>query len=767
MTGFLRAILLLLFWLISVPIPGWGQRSGPIETEWIRDIDGEMREVVRGEVLIRYRDGIDGRQRERTERDLGVERSRRAGGDLWRARVSPDRVRDFVDSRVRHPDVQLVQPNYIYRLQEPLAVSRSDIHQTELRAGRLPDDPDFPKQWGLYNEGQTYGPGRSGTAGADSRAHLAWELTSGSREIIVAVFDTGIDYTHPDLAANMFVDEQGRHGVDCSPSGMTNGVCSNDPMDPHGHGTHIAGIIGAVGDNGIGVSGVNWQVQLMAVKIFSEDPNRPGEYLTSDASILAGFDYALTRGAQISNHSYGSSGVRPIQREKIREAGLLYDHLVIASSGNASSGEAGEEEAIYPAAYDLSNVISVASSNADDELSSFSHYGEQWVDLAAPGEHIYSTHLGSEYQYLSGTSMASPFVAGAAALARSVFPQYNHEEIRTLLLEEADQLESLEGRVAAGRRLNMMRALPAARVWLTHGSLSEQVEEVDLWVNDRLVESGIAYAETTDRLYLPAGIELELSVRPTVGSVSVTEWHREDVLLERDRRYRSLFHGTDPWSLAFMEETRGDPAEDRVSVQLVQLTGVEDPIGLYGIYPDGRPTTMFARALGSGEVSDPAGLPPVDMELDLTRGEERLYSARMPLAARDGEQVTVWITEGVTPASYQVLLSSSTGDGAVAGEAMVPAGVLRHRSETLTLENNFPNPFRGQTMIQFSIPETGMVRVEVVDLLGRRVRQLVDGELEKGIHRIPFQANGLASGIYLLRVVTEQESESGKMMLIR
>lgn len=760
-------VLLLLLCLTSIAVSGFGQRAEPIETEWIRDVDGEMREVVRGEVLIRYREGVDGRQRERTDRDLGVERSRRAGEDLWRARISPGRVREFVDSRARHPDVELVQPNYIYRLQEPLAVSGPELYQTDLQAGQLPDDPHFWRQWGLYNNGKEYQEGRSGTVGADSRAHLAWEITRGSREVIVAVFDTGIDYTHPDLKANMFVDEQGHHGVDCSPSGMTNGVCSDDPMDPHGHGTHIAGIIGAVGDNGIGVSGVNWQIRLMAVKIFSEDPDRPGEYITTDSSILAGFDYALSRGAQISNHSYGSPDSRPLQRGKIQQAGLTNDHLVIAASGNAQSGQEGEEKKIYPAAYDLSNVISVASSNADDELSRFSHYGEQWVDVAAPGEQIYSTHLESGYRYLTGTSMASPFVAGAAALAWSVFPQYTHEEIRSLLLEEADQLEGMEGRIAEGRRINMMRALPAARVWLTHGSLSDRVEEVDLWVNDRLVKSGIAYAETTDRLYLPAGVELELSVRPAPGSVSVTEWHREDVLFERDHRYRSLFYGIDPWSLAMVEETREDPEADRVSVQMVQLTGAPDPMGLYGIYPDGRPTTIFARALASGESSDPEGVPPVDVELDLTREEDRLYTAHLPLDTREGERVTVWITEGVTPVSYQVLLSSSTGDGAVAGEAMVPAGELRHRSETLTLENNFPNPFRGQTMIQFSIPETGKVRVEVVDLLGRRVQRLVDGELEKGIHRMAFQANGLASGIYLLRVVTEEESESGKMMLIR
>ncbi|MGM0506445.1 MAG: S8 family serine peptidase [Bacteroidota bacterium] len=767
MTRFFQVVLFVLIFLMAVPDTSRGQRSDPIETEWIRDSDGELREVVRGEVLIRYRDGIDRRERERAERSLGTERSRRSGRDLWRARVTPERVREFVDSRTRHPDVEWVQPNYIYRLQEPLEVGGGDLYQGELRAGRLPDDPHFWRQWGLYNEGQDYREGRSGIVGADSRAHLAWEITMGSREIVVAVFDTGIDYTHPDLSANMFVDEQGRHGVDCSPSGMNNGACSDDPMDPHGHGTHIAGIIGAVGDNGIGVSGVNWQVRLMAVKIFSEDPDQPGEYITSDASILAGYDYALSQGAEISNHSYGSPGRSFPQREKIREAGLLHDHLVIAAAGNAESGAEGEDREIYPAAYDLSNVISVASSNAEDELSRFSHFGEQWVDLAAPGEQIYSTHLNDDYQYLSGTSMAAPFVAGATALVRSVFPQFNHEEIRSLLLEEADRLESLDGRVADGRRVNMLRSLPAARVWFTHGSLSNQVEEVDLWVNDRLVESGIDYAETTDRLYLPAGVDLDLSVRPTAVSGAVTEWHREDVWLERDLRYRSLFYGTDPWSLAMVEEKRDDPEAERVSVQMVQLTETTEPMGLYGIYPDGRPTTIFARALDSGDSSNPMQLPTVDVELDLTREEERLHSARLPLDSREGERVTVWITEGETASSYHVLLSSSSGDGTVAEAAVVPSGEVRHRSEQLVLENNFPNPFRSQTMIQFSLPETGPVRVEVVDLLGRRVRVLVDGDLEQGIHRIPFRADELASGVYLVRVSTGEEAETGKMMLVR
>ncbi|MEX0593184.1 MAG: S8 family serine peptidase [Balneolaceae bacterium] len=764
-----RRTLFMIFCLAVIPVSGWGQSAESFETEWIRDADGVMREAVRGEVLIRYRQGVDDRQRDRTERSLGVERSRRVGGELWRARVSPDRAREIVGTRVRHPEVDLVQPNYIYRLQEPLLMGEPGLQEDELRAGRLPDDPHFWRQWGLYNEGQTYRSGRSGVPGADSRAHLAWEVTRGSDEVVVAVFDTGIDYNHPDLAPNMFVDEQGRPGVDCSPSGMSGGGCSDDPMDPHGHGTHIAGIIGAVGDNGIGVSGVNWQVRLMAVKIFSEDPNRPGEYITSDASILAGYDYALSRGAQISNHSYGGPASSPpwLQREKIRQAGDLYDHLVIASSGNAASGEEGEETAIYPAAYDLSNVISVASTNAEDELSRFSHYGEQWVDLAAPGEQIYSTYPGEAYQYLSGTSMASPFVAGAAALVRSVFPQFSHEEIRSLLIEEADQLASLEGRIADGRRLNMLRSLPAGRVWLTHGSLSDQVEEVDLWVNDRLVESGIAYAETTDRLYLPAGVELELSIRASSLAGSTIEWHREDVRVDRDRRYRSLFYGTDPWNLLMQEETRGDPEEGRVSVQIIQLLDSSDPMGLYGIYPDGRPSTIFARTLASGEASDPVQVPPVEMELDLTREDERLHSVQLPFLAREGERLTVWITDGATPVSYQVLLSSTTGEGVVAGEVRVPQGELRHRSDVLVLENNFPNPFRSQTMIQFSLPESGPVRVEVVDLLGRRVQLLVDEELVAGIHRIPFLADGMASGMYLFRVATEEASRSGKMMLIR
>lgn len=749
-----------------LPAVGWGQSPDRLETEWVRDRNGTLREAVRGEVLVRYREGVGERDRERVERALGVKRSRRSGRSVWRVNLSPERARGVIEGRVRRPEIEQVQPNYIYRLKEAVASEGPDLAQAELRGGRLPNDPEFKRQWGLYNEGQTFYAGESGTVGADSKAHLAWEVTQGSEEVIVAIFDTGIDYTHPDLAANMFVDDQGRHGVDCSPGGMTAGVCSDDPMDPHGHGTHVAGIVGAVGDNGIGVSGVNWRVRLMAVKIFSEDPDRPGEYITSSSSILAGFDYALGQGATISNHSYGGPDTDFLRREKIRDAGLLYDHLVIAASGNADPGAEGEEKRIYPAAYDLSNVISVASTNAEDQLSRFSHYGDQWVDLAAPGDQIYSTTLNEGYRYLSGTSMASPFVAGAAALARGIFPDRTHEEIRALLLDEADRLENLEGRVAGGRRLNMVRALPAARIWLTHGSISTEVEEVDLWVNDRLIESGLAYAETTDRLYLPAGVDLDLSIRPSTPLGSVTEWHGEEILFDRDRRYRVLFHGDQDRELDYFEDPRTLPEADRVSVRVVQLSEDGEPLGFYGVYPDSRPTTELASMLSRGEASAPALLPGVTMELDITREEERLQTAELPLESLAGERWTVWVTDGAVSGRFHLLLSGD-GEGAVPDEVTLPAQERRHRSESLVLEENFPNPFRGETMIQFSTPESGPVRLEVVDLLGRRVQTLHDGVLEAGIHRISFDAEGLSSGVYLFRVTTRDASDSGKMMLVR
>jgi subtilisin family serine protease len=320
---------------------------------------------------------------------------------------------------------------------------------------RTPNDPSYGSLWGLNNTGQS-----GGTADADIDGPEAWDVQVGTRATIVAVIDTGVDYNHPDLAANMWRnDDVAGDGLDNDANGFVDDVygydfANNDsnPMDDEGHGTHVAGTIGAVGNNGVGVTGVNWNTRIMALKFL--DANGSGA--TSNA--VRALNYAIDNGANISNNSWGGGGTSSTLAAAINRA-RSFNHIFVVAAGN--DGANNNTTAYWPGNYSLSydNVVTVASITRTGTLSSFSNYGATAVTLAAPGSSILSTTPNNTYSTYSGTSMATPHVAGALSLLRDQNPTWTYQQLVAKLKSSVDTSSALTGKVSTGGSLNVARML--------------------------------------------------------------------------------------------------------------------------------------------------------------------------------------------------------------------------------------------------------------------------------------------------------------------
>ena len=323
----------------------------------------------------------------------------------------------------------------------------------------FPNDPRFAECFGLHNTGQT-----GGIPDADIDAPEAWDLATGDRAVVVGVIDTGIDYTHEDIAANMWVHpgEVPGNGIDDDGNGFVDDIHGwdfanddNDPYDDGDHGTHVSGTIAAVGDNGIGVAGVSWSAQLMALKWILGS----GSGVNSDAVDCVNYATMMRQrgiNLRLTNNSWRFFSYSQSLLDALTAAEAA-DLLFVASAGNDS--EDSDLEPHYPSSYALDSVLSVASTTDRDELSGFSNYGALSVDLAAPGSSILSSIPGDRYALFSGTSMASPHVSGAAALLWSVAPNATFRDIRAALLEGVDPIPAMTGRAVTGGRLNARRSL--------------------------------------------------------------------------------------------------------------------------------------------------------------------------------------------------------------------------------------------------------------------------------------------------------------------
>jgi subtilisin family serine protease len=334
-----------------------------------------------------------------------------------------------------------------------------------LSAAVLPNDPSFTTLYGLNNTGQS-----GGVVDADIDAPEAWELTTGSPDIVVGVIDTGVDYTHPDLAANIWVNpgEIPGDGIDNDGNGFIDDIHGwdfanddADPMDDNNHGTHVSGTIGAVGNNGVGLAGVNWNVRIMALKYLGAD----GHGATSNAVDALNYATMMRRDHGINIHltsnSWGGGGFSQALYDAIEASGQQ-DMLFVAAAGNGGPDDIGDDNdtiPFYPATYNLDNIISVAATNDDDVRAGFSNFGANTVDLGAPGVSVRSTIAGGGYANFNGTSMATPHVAGVAALAWSLAPSANYQEIRDAIYAGVDPIPALAGITTSGGRLNARGAL--------------------------------------------------------------------------------------------------------------------------------------------------------------------------------------------------------------------------------------------------------------------------------------------------------------------
>ena len=371
------------------------------------------------EILVRFEPGA---AQERALDAVGATLVERMPlGGLVRARLDPGVSLAAADRALeRRSDVVAAGPNRTYELYA------------------TPNDTLYPELWGL-----------------DAiSAPLAWDVTQGSNAVVVAVVDSGADVTHPDLDANIWTNSgEVANGLDDDANGLVDDLkgwdfASGDANvnDTNGHGTHVSGTIGAEGHNAAGVTGVNWRVKVM--------PLRTGNSTLSGLAIEQAFRYACAEGAQVVNGSFGSSSPDPFIRDAIEDCpGTLF----VFAAGN----ESGNNDALprYPCNYPVENIVCVAASEVDDTLAPFSNYGTTNVDLAAPGADILSTIPGGGFDYFDGTSMASPHVAGAAALVLSHRPALTPIELKSTLLLSVDKKSAYSGAVKTGGRLNVARAL--------------------------------------------------------------------------------------------------------------------------------------------------------------------------------------------------------------------------------------------------------------------------------------------------------------------
>jgi thermitase len=351
--------------------------------------------------------------------------------------------------------------------------------KTEKEIQVLMKDPAMSQAWGLKT----------------TDAQRAWRLTTGSKDIVVAIIDTGIDVRHPDLTDNLWVnpgetgvDAKGRNkatnGLDDDNNGYADDVHgwnfvsnNNDLSDNHGHGTHIAGIIGAVGGNGIGIVGISPQVSLMALKYY--DPKAPG--VNNLLNTVRAIQYAVRMKANMINYSGGGLEPSPEERKAI-ELANLHGILFVAAAGNERSNS--DIKAYYPADYDLPNILSITAVDKRKTVLPTSNYGELSVDIAAPGNDIYSTLPGGKWGFMTGTSQATAFTSGVAALVMS-----NNSELKSAdrivkyLTQTGDTTDELNGKTRYNKILNSYKALA--------------IQDKDLSINGVRVENTLHLGAST------------------------------------------------------------------------------------------------------------------------------------------------------------------------------------------------------------------------------------------------------------------------------
>lgn len=414
-----------------------------ISENTLREKQGDVNNYIQGEVLVKYK-----KSKINLKNSKGAKKATGIGQRLNLARKKEFKnmntqllrseeksTQEIITELKNNSDVEYAEPNY---RRYPLAV---------------PDDTYFGQQYGLQNTGQSVN-GSAGTADADIDAPEAWDgELIGNQDVKVAVIDTGVKYSHPDLLANMWngsagcKDSNNNDIIGSCPShgwNLENG--NNNPDDTNGHGTAVAGVIGGVSNNGAGISGTSYQnkLKIMAVR-----------FDFTVAQEIEAINFARFNGAKVINASYGGPDFSQLEKDAIDS----FPGIFVAAAGN--DGVNNEATHNYPSDYSSANIVAVASTGKSDGLSSFSNYGVASVDVGASGEDIMTAHIGGGYGYIDGTSFAAPIVSGIAGMIYSKNPAYSIAQVKARIIDSGDALVALSGKVVSGKRVNLNSALAA------------------------------------------------------------------------------------------------------------------------------------------------------------------------------------------------------------------------------------------------------------------------------------------------------------------
>jgi subtilisin family serine protease len=397
-----------------------------------------------GVVLVSFQPDVSEAQAKVILSGAGAIEMKRIGVGVHVLQVPPGRVPSTIQSLKGLAAIRYVEPDYL---------------QT-LSAGSLPNDTNISNQWAVQNTGQTVNGG-TGIVGADERLPLAWSMTTGTNSVVVAILDTGVQYSHPDLLTNMWNNPGGIGGCSAGTHGYNVLTQTCDPMDDDtsygGHGTHVAGILGAIGNNAAGVAGVNWTTSIMAVKwVTANSSGATSDLITAMDWVIHAKQAGVNVRVANDSATWPGTGFSQALSDEIDLLGSN-DILFVTAAGNTAQ----DNDTIprYPCSYNRPNMLCVGASDQMDNLWSSSNYGTTTVKLAASGVNIYSTLRLSNYGYISGTSMASPQVAGTAALILSN-GYVSVANLRTMILNHVDVLPSLSSYVSTGGRLNVCKSVP-------------------------------------------------------------------------------------------------------------------------------------------------------------------------------------------------------------------------------------------------------------------------------------------------------------------
>ncbi len=382
-----------------------------------------------GELLVRFRAGVSKQEKDLLLATHGARKTKDLKGDSGVERLqlpAGQEAKSVAAQMLLTGKLDFAEPNFL--------IAKDDV---------VPNDAQFGEQWALRNQGQN-----GGQFGSDVNASGAWKTTTGSKSTVIAVIDSGIDFTHPDLANNQWLNPA--PGANNDLYGWDFVANSAEIKDEQGHGTAVAGIIAAEGNNSIGITGVMWRASLMSLRVL--DNTGTGDV----ADAIEAIDYAIAHGAQVINLSWGTSGESLALEDALARA-IRRNVVVVASAGNGGRDLA--DNPYYPASFNLQGLVSVAASDNFDRLASWSNWEGRSVTLAAPGMDILTTKMGGGYGNVSGTSAAAPLVTGVAGLLRTIVPGAGAQSIARAVAQGARKTILLSGKVTSGGVVDAQGAL--------------------------------------------------------------------------------------------------------------------------------------------------------------------------------------------------------------------------------------------------------------------------------------------------------------------